>query len=508
MSSKTKKVKDTTPKNKTRKKKIKTHDETVFKIDGVVIHGSDGKKLRMIQKYKDSTAPITRKLNKGKDYWKPDTIKIFNYLIKKYKKRKTNYILDEEDKKEIKKIQMRKIKPDEDTPTPTKKEEDPPKEPESKKEEEPQKEPESIPKPIERIISSDEDLEELTEIPEEPKKLEINESCLELLEKDKEDLKKRTIRNAHYQKVSKCIEEKNRQNFIEQKEDSHLYPNIIDPNFTKKITQKKEFLDTKMYSKKHLVENLEQEADKLCNPHFEFELEPHQMFIKNFMSFQTPYNSLLVFHGLGTGKTCSAIGVAEEMRTYYKQLGINKKILIVATPNVQKNFELQLFDKRKLKNINGLWNIKACSGSKFIKKINPMNIKNLPEEKIIKYIKKIIKKSYEFIGYIEFANQINNLVENKAKKSRKIKEKFSDRLIIIDEVHNIRTQDNSSGDTDNVKSRRTIKNFLDLVTHADNMKLLLLTATPMFNNAKEIIWLTNLMNLNDKRFPIKIKRCI
>ena len=172
MSSKTKKVKDTTPKNKTRKKKIKTHDETVFKIDGVVIHGSDGKKLRMIQKYKDSTAPITRKLNKGKDYWKPDTIKIFNYLIKKYKKRKTNYILDEEDKKEIKKIQMRKIKPDEDTPTPTKKEEDPPKEPESKKEEEPQKEPESIPKPIERIISSDEDLEELTEIPEEPKKLE------------------------------------------------------------------------------------------------------------------------------------------------------------------------------------------------------------------------------------------------------------------------------------------------------------------------------------------------
>ena len=121
------------------------------------------------------------------------------------------------------------------------------------------------------------------------------------------------------------------------------------------------------------------------------------MFIKNFMSFQTPYNSLLVFHGLGTGKTCSAIGVAEEMRTYYKQLGINKKILIVATPNVQKNFELQLFDKRKLKNINGLWNIKACSCSKFIKEINPMNIKNLPEEKIIKYIKKIIKKSYEFI---------------------------------------------------------------------------------------------------------------
>ena len=66
--------------------------------------------------------------------------------------------------------------------------------------------------------------------------------------------------------------------------------------------------------------------------------------------------------------------------------------MIVATPNVKK-FELQLFDKRKLKNINGLWNIKACSG-KFIKEVNPMNIKNLSEEKVLKQIKKIIKRFY------------------------------------------------------------------------------------------------------------------
>ena len=122
-------------------------------------------------------------------------------------------------------------------------------------------------------------------------------------------------------------EEKNRQNFAENKLDNKLYPNIIDPNFTLKLTQKKEFLDSKLYSKKNLTENLEEEADKLCNPNFEFELEPHQMFIKNFMSFQTPYNSLLVFHGLGTGKTCSAIGVAEEMRSYYKQLGIKPMLI-------------------------------------------------------------------------------------------------------------------------------------------------------------------------------------
>ena len=45
---------------------------------------------------------------------------------------------------------------------------------------------------------------------------------------------------------------------------------------------------------------------------------------------------------MGSGKTCSAIGIAEEMRKYYKQVGIRSQIIIVAYPNVQDNFRLQL----------------------------------------------------------------------------------------------------------------------------------------------------------------------
>ena len=229
------------------------------------------------------------------------------------------------------------------------------------------------------------------------------------------------------------------------------------------------------------------------------------MFVRNFLSFETPYKSLLIFHGLGTGKTCSSITVCEEMRSYYKQLGINKKIMIIASPTVQENYMLQLFDERKLKRINGLWNIKACTGNKFIKEVNPMNMKGLTREKIVKQIKKIIRQSYEFMGYIEFANKIDKLVkkinvsgDSERKKKRKInliRREFSNRLLVIDEVHNIRALQGSK--------RRTTQNMLDLVTYVDNMKMLLLTATPMFNDAMEIIWLLNLMNLNDKRFPLK-----
>ena len=35
------------------------------------------------------------------------------------------------------------------------------------------------------------------------------------------------------------------------------------------------------------------------------------------------------------------------------------------------------------------------------------------------------------------------------------------------------------------------------------MKLILLSATPMFDNAREIIWLINLLLLNDKKVPLE-----
>ena len=335
--------------------------------------------------------------------------------------------------------------------------------------------------------------------------VDFTKLCEKLIKTVKDELPTMTIMDKKYQKVLQCIENKNKLELQKRKEEV-LFPHLDDPNFTLKLSRKKEFHEVQIEKKtREQIDNIKEEANKLCNPNIEFELDPHQMFVRNFLSFQTPYNSLLIFHGLGTGKTCSSITVCEEMRTYYQQIGIKKKIMIVASPVVQENYKLQLFDERKLQKINDLWNIKACTGNKFIKEVNPMNMKGLTKNKIVKQIKKIIRQSYEFIGYIEFANKINNLIKikktsDKEKATRRrmyaIKKEFSDRLLVIDEVHNIRAKD---------VTRRTTQNMLELVTFADNIKLLLLTATPMFNDAKEIIWLTNLMNLNDKRFPIEIK---
>jgi hypothetical protein len=86
-------------------------------------------------------------------------------------------------------------------------------------------------------------------------------------------------------------------------ENPYLYPNLNDVEFNIKIASKKEFNDTKYDGVVHA--NIKEQADILAKA--DFELQPHQAFVKNFMSFQTPYSSLLLYHGLGTGK-CHAKG--------------------------------------------------------------------------------------------------------------------------------------------------------------------------------------------------------
>jgi hypothetical protein len=326
----------------------------------------------------------------------------------------------------------------------------------------------------------------------------------------------------------------------------HLYPTLNDPNFNTKIALRKEFYDTKMDVDN--TEDVEAKAEMLCNA--PFELAPNQQFVRNFLSVETPYNSLLLYHGLGTGKTCSAISVAEEMRDYMKQMGITQQIIVIASPNVQENFRLQLFDERELKEIEpGVWNIRACTGNKFIKEINPMNMKGLTRDKVIKQIKRLIQSYYLFFGYNEFANYvranassvgisaddaaIQEIRKNRkkqgasaaasetgAKRGRKssaflakqveiesaalenlsvtkLRKLFANTLIIIDEVHNIRI-------TDDNRDKRLAKILYQIVLKVNNVRLLLLSGTPMYNSYKEIIWLINLMNLNDKRATIEI----
>jgi len=289
---------------------------------------------------------------------------------------------------------------------------------------------------------------------------------------------------------------------VEDKTNDFLYPSLDDPFLNQKIAKRNEF--SAFTYDADITRELKETSDLICsNP--EFELNTRQLFVKTFISYNTPYKGLLIYHGVGTGKTCSAIGIAEELRDHMKNAGITQRILIIASTNVQDNFRLQLFDESRLEQDGetGAWTSKSCIGNKLIREINPVGAK-MTREKIASQAKTIINSSYAFMGYLQFANFIQEKVfESVSEEDEKqeqqeqleiqnIQRIFNDRLIIIDEVHNCTKED-----------KRLAKLLLKIAAHADNLRIILMTATPMFNSPREIIWICNLLNINDRRATIQ-----
>lgn len=293
--------------------------------------------------------------------------------------------------------------------------------------------------------------------------------------------------------------------------DNYIYPLSDDENWHSKINNKMEFKEA--FNKK--INNISDinKIDNFENKNY-FSLKSHQLFVRNFLSERTPYNNLLLYHGLGTGKTCSAIGIAFERIKYMIQTNRKQKIVVICSENVKENFKKQIFSNEKLFMEEDTWILNTCIGKQLLEIINPMNIvnplsltRNDKNEKymkklIIHNIKKFIDTWFDFIGYQTFANICGNIdvvnqdSVNFQRKMSSLLDRFDNTLIIIDEVHNIRMTDDD---------KKTAVKLRVLVEYCKNIKLLLLSATPMFDTYEEIIWLINLMNINDEKYPIEVK---
>ena len=272
------------------------------------------------------------------------------------------------------------------------------------------------------------------------------------------------------------------------------FPLILDESFMEKLTQ---FADFNIQSVIHNPKNqkdVEKIAARMCDS--DIELSTYQTSIRNFLSNETSYNGLLLFHGLGTGKTCSAITVAEEHRRFIRQSGLfvqqgskrhEKRIYVLGGPNIKSNFKKQLFDPSKLVEKHGEWTFENnCLGNALLREVNPTNLK-LTHEELTLRIQDIIRRYYKFMGYIEFANMVQQLKQYK----HAIRRVFEHCMIVVDEVHNIKGNES--------EDKFTASNAIDLITKKTTVKLLFLSATPMFNEPTEIVWITNMLNQNDKR---------
>lgn len=219
-----------------------------------------------------------------------------------------------------------------------------------------------------------------------------------------------------------------------------------------------------------------------------FQLTPNQVFVKNFL--QT-YDNLLLFHGVGVGKTCTAVTVAEAC---YKQF--QKPALVILPQKLKSNFQKEIYNVDK--------DTRQCTGATY--DIPDRNV--LSRNMLLRRVQRLISQKYEIVSFREFGSMVQAILDVASESFReasqrdahvcaKLQGMLSERLIIIDEVHNLKVDAESSD--------KIVPPLLELALKcAHRCKLLLMTATPMFDDAAEIVWLINLMRLNAKRAPLEV----
>jgi Type III restriction enzyme, res subunit len=297
----------------------------------------------------------------------------------------------------------------------------------------------------------------------------------------------------------------------DQEDEAGLYPDHFDPRFITHLVNKLEFADT-------LSKPFDPEVNP-CLANEEFETSPVQRFVASFLHPQTPYRGMLLYHGVGVGKTCAAILTAEG---YLEQFPY-KKIIIIAPRNIQPGFFRTIFDSSRLV-IGGdeeQNRVGGCLGDLYLNLTN--NLFTRDKAKIERDVLRLIKKRYAFFGYLQFANFIrsitNKIVPTDNKKiddekiAAAIRREFNYHMIIIDEAHNLRDidgvekeEDIDTVETDITESKagKMLTPYLtNVLRFAEGIKLMLMTATPMFNNVREIVFLLNRFLINEKREQIK-----
>ena len=293
------------------------------------------------------------------------------------------------------------------------------------------------------------------------------------------------------------------------------YPDLEDPDFAAQLTRKKEFAE--LASKAVSEETCTRIQD-------EFEATSVQRLVARFLHPTTPYHSMLLNHGVGVGKTCSAITVAET----YLELFPGNTVYILAPQAIADGFRKTIFDVEKLvpappdeQRLTGdRWRSPQCTGMTYLRLTDTTATED--KEEIDAEVKKVVRSRYAIMGYLAFAkmlekkfkDEIPAVIKGKAREEREndlLRHWFSDHLVVIDEAHNLRdsdaetTFDLDEADPDKLKDAaegKLLTPFLKRMAYvAEGMRLMLMTATPMYNTAPEIMFLLNILHVNATKDP-------
>jgi len=216
---------------------------------------------------------------------------------------------------------------------------------------------------------------------------------------------------------------------------------------------------------------------------------------------------LLIYHGLGSGKTCSGIYLANVTRDYFiKGKSYRRKVIIM----IPANLNLDPW----IKELSG-----KCNFDKDLKKdlkeaYKKYKTKNDKEQ--IRRYKKVCKKHDVYLVHYNAdgakGGWREDLINIPNRKSDYFKNKynadyednnfqrtnpFDDCILIIDEAHNLSNNFAKDYSTESRKNNSKVSLIYNQFMNSKNSKIFLLTGTPIINNPFEIIFLLNMIRGGD-----------
>jgi len=252
----------------------------------------------------------------------------------------------------------------------------------------------------------------------------------------------------------------------------------------------------------------------------DFELLTHQKAVRDYLNLMTPYRGLLLLHALGSGKTCTSIAIAEGMKT-------DKQIFVMTPASLSKNFFSQLKDcGDHLYRKNQYWEFVSIVGQPEYEKLlssalslSPtyiqkhkgawlVDVKKSPnftdlstseQNAIDEQLDEMIKHKYKEIHYN--APNIQRIFSELSKDNTV--NPFDNTVVLIDEAHNF-----VSRIVNQIKKPTSISYMLyDYLMKATNVKIVMMTGTPIINYPNEIGILFNMLRgaIKTWTFQLRIK---
>lgn len=270
------------------------------------------------------------------------------------------------------------------------------------------------------------------------------------------------------------------------------YPEPNDPDFLTKIFKKREFYYHRVPERKKLTDynDIQKYRDQNCR---EGEIIPReqQAIVPNFISPNTNYKGVILMHGTGSGKTGSAILIAEQFKEQVKKY--NTKIYVVVPgPNTKENFKNEIL---------------AWTGETYLKNRGVLTqMTKLDREREIKMGHYAASQYYKILSYKTFHKKIlgEKIVEKKLSDDNKIKTTYKkntegdfEREVVVDRITNM---DNSLliiDEAHNISGNEYGEALKKIIKNSSNLRIILLTATPMINLADEIIDMINFLRPED-----------